>query len=561
MNMELDALRRGIAPVLRLNSQLLTSISDATEMIRVRKQVQRDHDSAGISADIPSIMSAVYDYCSTGKVESFRDLKYVCLGVGIVDTKGHCLLASEALRSNILNLSQDQIKPDRRLRCFQSLLSSYWAFPKNSSTVTAASRHGWDQLRCWLREEYDQLLTILPASNPIWFSRLSQHLDLLSRHPCDRYGKALLYGDSSPFNEAVETLVIPQDSWVMDEVIYAQILAGTGLDDAEFKSALCMFLPIATGSGTIETGGMLRSRCVAALVSRYARCESCPEVASLRDAAIKIIGNPWLKQTSWDAWVRDTKNNPDDQARAMITGWLKRQLIHDFFALLSFEGKGDVRRLNYWLRFATHIDSMWFALGTDAQFQRGENFEDFRARAKGNILNLDNTTADNNAFIMRIGKYLVVEFGAKGNAFYLFEWDYIGQRLKKVLSSGKPRGIINIGDLKASNYINKRRVHSGEWERNFDDELCPLFGVWQNREHRVMDVRAPNSTNNTGNFILSQQWSDYVRLHQLKIEDNRSKGGAYWVLGLNLTSEIAKQLAAWGFRVSPTGRFFWFEET
>jgi len=559
MNSELDALRREITSALGLGHHFSASIADATKMIKVRKQLQHDYDSAAISADPRSIMSAVYDYRSTEKVESFRELKYICLGVGIVDDKGRCLLAEERLRSDILKLSREQTGARRRFRCFQSLLSSYWTFPKNSSTVTAESLHGWDQLRIWLREEHDDL-SMLPTSKPTWFAHLSQHLDLLSRHPCDRYGKALLYEDSSPLKEVVEALAIPQDSWVMEEVMYARIRAGTDLDDAEFKSALAILLPIATGSSGIEIGRILRIRCVAALVSRYARCESRPEVAILRDAAIITIGNPWLKQTSWDAWVRDAKNNPDDRAREMVTGWLKRQLIYDFFALLSFEGKGDLRRHNYWLRFADHIDNMWFALGTDAQGLRGGHFEDFRDRAKGNLLNLDNTTADNNAFIMRVGKYLVVEFGAKGNAFYLFEWDSIGQRLKNVLSSGRPLDTVSIGDLKAINYINKRRVHSGAWETNFDEELCPLFGVWPNRKHGVRVARKPG-TINTDKFLISQQWTDFVRRHQLEIDDNRANGGAYWVSGLQFSSEITELLKSWGFKATPSGRFCWFEDT
>jgi hypothetical protein len=95
---------------------------------------------------------------------------------------------------------------------------------------------------------------------------------------------------------------------------------------------------------------------------RYARIPSKPEHILLRDAAVAHIGNPWLKKSVWDAFVLDERGNPDDAAREMVYGWLKRRLISDFFELMSADGSGDTRRLNYWLRFEPFVEDMWFAL-------------------------------------------------------------------------------------------------------------------------------------------------------------------------------------------------------
>jgi hypothetical protein len=102
---------------------------------------------------------------------------------------------------------------------------------------------------------------------------------------------------------------------------------------------------------------------------------------ALRDAAVCIVGNPWLRRAKWMRGV-DARGKPDDQSREMVNGWLKRRLITDFFELLSVDGTGDSRRVDYWLRFEPAIEDMWFALGADAQYRRGEQFNDFRNRAK-----------------------------------------------------------------------------------------------------------------------------------------------------------------------------------
>ena len=63
----------------------------------------------------------------------------------------------------------------------------------------------------------------------------------------------------------------------------------------------------------------------------------------------------------------DQAGKPDDEAREMILGWLRRRLIKDFFELLSEDRAAEPRRLNYWLRFEPAIEDMWFVLGSQAR--------------------------------------------------------------------------------------------------------------------------------------------------------------------------------------------------
>jgi hypothetical protein len=399
-----------------------------------------------------------------------------------------------------------------------------------------------------LRTERESILKS-KEQKPPWFAALTKHLTLLSDKPCEHLGAALLRGDSSELREAIDSLAIPSDSWVLEEAVIAQMMAGCDLDDESFKSTLPNLINIGSGRGGVELGESLRLRSVALLVSRYAKCRERPEHMALRDAAVSIVGNPWLRRVNWDAWVRTAHGKPDDQSREMVNGWLKRRLITDFFELLSVDGTGDSRRVDYWLRFEPAIEDMWFALGTDAKYRRGEQFNDFRNRAKGRLLDLDGTTSDNNAFVMRVGRYLLVEFGAKGNAMYVFEWD--------ALTSGRIHASVSIHRLKDSNNV-ERLIHrdsaAESWEQKFDAYLVPRIG----KRPTDPPLRTAGVRRVRKEVYSADTWAFFVRMHGWRVEDHRSRQGSLWVLGVEQQSHVAAQLVAWGFKARfPRG---WFKE-
>jgi len=531
------------------------SMSDASDMIRARQQVHREHGSAGIGADSRSIMSAMASFRRTGKIDGFQDLKYVCLGMGTLDSQGWCAVADTRLRNRVAELVEGQSEMRRRIRCFQALLSSFWSFPLNGKQTSEEAKAGWVVQRQWLSAERERILKSKEPKPP-WFSDLTKHVALLSAQPCERFGAALLRGDSSELQDARESLAIPLDSWVVEEAVIAQMRAGCALNDEAFKARLPNLINIGTGRGGVELGEPLRLRSVALLVSRYAKCRERPEHIALRDAAVSIVGNPWLRRAIWDARVVDAKGRPDDDTREMVNGWLKRRLITDFFQLLSVDGTGDSRRVDYWLRFEPAIEDMWFALGSDARYRRGEQFADFKNRAKGRLLDLDGTTADNNAFVMRVGRYLLVEFGAKGNAMYVFEWSSLGQPLLDILTSGKAWASVSIHRLKDSSHT-ERMIHRDSsaqtWEQKFDAYLIPHIGRPSDPPNRVGAVRRV-----TSQAFSDAAWRDLARAHSLRVQDNRSKNGALWVLGVEHPTDVVTQLKAWGFKPrTPRG---WFRE-
>lgn len=508
-----------------------------------KEQVIRDHGGASIAVDRRTIMASVEDFRRTGRAGSFRELKYVCLGIGSMDARGWCILSDEQLRRAAIELADGQDAVHRKLRCFQALLSAYLSFPLSQADANAEA--GWRALRSWLHRQRLILLGKLD-NRPQWFDGLDRHAELLTDKPCDKYGPDLLRGDAASLNDARISLTIEADSWVMDAAVLAQMKAAARLDDRRFEEALPSLIQIATGKAGLKVGDRLRFKCVALLVSRYSKATATPEHPGLRDAAVGVIGNPWLRKANWDAHVVLEDGSPDRHAREMVFGWLKGRLIQDFFELLSAEGSGDRRRRAYWLRFAPFIDDMWFALGPNAQSRDDVSFREFIDRAKGRLLDLEATTSDNNAFVMRIGAYLAIEFGSKNNAFFLLEWDKLPRAVANALSSGRARESIDIFSLKPRVHALKKSHTDAptalkSWEQKFDDYLLPTLGVKPDeRPACVPDLEK------------------LLEGRDVVVADTRASGGSLKLTPDERLAPIARQLSALGMvRRSTRG---WFKE-
>lgn len=568
MNDPLNFLRERVVAAFSGRLRSPESWTDAKASARMVANVRLLHDSPTAAADPRSVSTAVAAFRRTGTTESFRELKYVCIGAGAIDDRGWCLLADTRLRNVLLGLAEAGGEPRRQMKCMQALLHSYWSFPRNTEGIGEKVREGWDALRAWL-EGRRRFLERDKGRKPGWFPVLSSHSNLLTDTPCARYGPDLLRGDSRDLNAALEGLAIPTNSWVTGEAVLSQMKSAAKLRDNEFLVVLPQLIPIATGKAGVALQKIMQGLCVALLVSRYARCAATPEHMALLDAAVSVIGNPWLRRAMWDALVIDDKGRPDNRAREMVNSWLRRSLINDFFKQLSADGAGDTRRLDYWLRFEPFVEDMWFALGANAQQRRGESFDDFKLRARGRLLDLEQTTADNNAFVMRIGEYLAVEFGVKGNAFYLFRWDSIPPVLSAKLLSGKEWGSVIIHQLK-SKRNEGRLIHMDgvglTWEQKFDDFICPLIGRRppqgprrigdKSRPRpvaaprvvpRIVPKPAPLDGRDQNAEAQLSKTLNFVKDRGIEVVDNRSKDGALWVMADDKHSTLTARLKAHGF--------------
>ncbi len=551
MNTELLHLQAGLARALQLDSRGFVPANTANAMAKMRAKIEKELGNASMDLDSQTIADVVVDFRRTQKIKSFTDLKYVCAGIGSI-------LGEASLVTKVLLAVEGQSNFSRKIRCFQALLGPYFRFAWMDLGDANPAKLGREALRDWLQNQYPQIASTLPSQHHyVWMNALQRHKNLLTVTPCTRYGEGLLRDDPRDLNDAMEGLSIPRESWVMEEAIVAHIQAATELPDGVFQKNLLSFLSIATGKKLDRMSDRLKKRCMAFLVSRYVQCAHHPEHPALCDAAVSIIGNPWIKRREWELWVRQN-NQPDEAARSMVFGWLKSRLMTDFFELLSEDGTNDPRRLKYWLNFSDAVEDMWFVLGRNAQNNRSEPFKDFRQRAKGRLLSLAGATPENNAFVMRIGNYMLVEFGAAGQgAFYLLDYQSVGYLFHYINSS------IDIKLLKPQNK-NEHRLkitHNRGWESNFDRELRD-FGIVRSEiksiqcvvtEKRQAQFPSSQYKQNTLDALLQE-----CRKSSILVIDDRSKGGALWVKHENTPSPLFFQLKTHGFRYKP-GRG-WYKE-
>jgi len=523
------------------------------EAIKNLQELNRKLDGVSSAPASTSITQVVAAYRRSQSEVRFRDLKYVCYGAAM-QINDWCLLGDGKLRDKLLADVEQLDEPRRRFKCFQALLSSYFAFALYDERSPEAARNGWEALRYWLAHKRVQFqrdgarnLLRLPG----WFAVLTKHVSLLTSTPCDRYGVDMLQGDNSSIEEARQGLGIPSDSWVMEEAILSQMKATVALGDDSFKTRLDPSLNLVLGQTEVKISDLLKRRAIAMLISRYARCASKPEQPAMRDAAVSIIGNPWLKKALWDAWVKKSDERPDDEAREMVDGWLKRRLITDFFELLSADGQVDQRRLNYWLRFVPAVEGTpWLALGPDALRNKTQPYRDLRDRAKGRLLRLDNAGASsNNAFIMKIGKWLIVEFGVTGNACYVYPATPMPFSLGSAAIS-----LLNLKNKKRGESLHYRDGHN-LWESNFDRDICPKVGYTPSAVGRqTTQPRTIQAASHKFSHV-----EQYVKKFSLQTKDHRDTGDAFWVLTQKgRHPEVDQNLESWGFKYKEN-RGWWKE--
>lgn len=548
---ELSQLQSSLVGIFRETLPATTSWENK-KAVKQLQAINRELDGVSPEPPIDSIAIIVAEYRRAQSVTSYRDLKYVCYGTALTMPDGWCVLGNEKLRDKLLADVEQLDETRRRFKCFQALLSSYFAFALYDEHRSEAAKAGWETLRDWLARQRAQFQRDGNKSKlrlPGWFAVLTEHANLLTATPCDRYGKELLRDDGSSIEDARQGLGIPGDSWVMEEAILSQVKAAVELRDNNFNTYLDPLLKIAQGQAGVAVSELLKRRAIALLVSRYARCQSKPEHPVLRDTAVAIIGNPWLKRTTWDAWVKNYSDQPDVEAREMVNGWLKQRLITDFFAVLSEDGQADPRRLKYWLRFEPAIEDLWLVLGPDAMKNKSKPYKDLRERANGRLLSLENGgPSSNNAFIMRMGNWLIVEFGLTGNACYVYSLTPPPFAL-----GGKSVSLSKLKNKSVGEHYN--HVLHG-WEGNFDQAICSKVGYQP--QNLVLPLSLRQSVKAIKGFDETEFWNQ-IKRYSVPTEDSRRKGGALWV---NIEQSRYPMIDQWletlDFKYKP-GRGWWRE--
>ncbi|MEZ0219118.1 MAG: EH signature domain-containing protein [Tardiphaga sp.] len=451
----------------------------------------------------------------------FRILRFACHGISQhLASDDYVILGDPACLSALLNnVSSHRQQPRRFRRLYDGLLRSYLTAERHARWFVGESIHsGNDRLRGFLQEHVALIQSLEPA--PEWVEAIADYPEILGYEPGQRFGGAWIAGDKKPFQDAMERLGLPGTSWLAGETIRSALAMALRLDDPAFMAKIPEFLAVA-----IETRFQhLRDDIYVDLIKRYASIPSPRVHPPLRDALVSAWKNPWLDRND-PAWSRA------GSARSMVAGWLKLDLIHQFFEVLSEDGRQDKGRFEFWRKYHDRMDDVYFALGSRTYWSTNPDIEKLRRSMDGRLLNLTGSESSNNAFIMCMGDIVVVEFSKKGNAAYRY------RRSDLPLQDGKQA--ISVSRLKREP-PGKQMRHAGNNGYSWQELFARVLG----------DQRAAFSAKPQTGVPLADITA-FAFANAITLEDHRSKGGGLLLRVDDADPDIVRQVCQWGFKFRP----------
>jgi hypothetical protein len=546
----------------QINLEVLASpIPDISkEMSKTTQRLRTEFGdiSRGV-ANQQGIAIAVAQYVNSGQLNSYRDTKYVCFGIslpyGVPQT---FLIEHESLFPKLLKFV-DQVSADPRKfrRCYQGLLKGYLRYPGQQTESTVGQKN-WLILREFLAKHCSYLKNLKPSTE--WAQALYDHRNLLADNPCKPYGKALLNGDMSVIEELKNRLGVDDDTWVMNELVLAKVQAATLLKDKEFSEQVFHLVEL------LENHPLLLTRGLAILVRRYEQCQDRPEHHTLRDVSIREWKSPWL-DTNKPFWYAQV----GESATEMVSVWLKKRTIRDFFELLQADGQADRQRMEFWLQYAEQIDDIWLALGKYSVSNIKPDYRRIRQNMVGRWMELvggGNLNQDN-AFLMRIGGFVFIEFGKNGSACHVFAADNLPFKFGQKTVQGTQDG------LKNTDHSGHRAklTHRDGWQWEFSNFLRSYANTAPgqskpknqsvNNTHSVKpsttrQINKQPQTSSSNTAVDMQQLRKFCNVFGFQIDDHRSIGGALWVRAPERHPVATQKLMGFGFTYTE-GKGWWLK--
>lgn len=408
-----------------------------------------------------TIEQALRRYREHKSLIGLRQIKLVCYGC-TQQLDGEVLIENREPFERLLDYVEHYQRRQRPFRkLYRALLASYFSYEADAS----GGRGNRENLRRFLARHLQ--VFVLNAYTPGWLSLLTRYPALLDEHPGLSLLGAVMQGDWSVFNEIREQLELDAGSWLVRQMVMAPLDAVQHMEDASFKeqlNALLLLLndyPLYAGAG------------LTLLLDRYVLCAERPVCATLRDFAYAQWGNPWLPAQQWRC---------SEAAREMLARWLKRQLLSEFFGLLSNDDTANPRRLNFWALYSADLNGMYFALGRDAYAAGNMALFKFRSHAKGLIAKFPEEKHDVHTCIMQFAHHHVVEFNRENNVAYFYD------TRQGVPSFYFGKGWVEIGAIRAQDIAEGVEVartskpirHQDSKELTWEGKFARELGVTEN---------------------------------------------------------------------------------
>lgn len=540
------------------------------------------------------VLNAINSFWAVSRIEDLQTARYVSFGLSMPTSfKSQTLFDDQHRFSSFLNeeigIGQWKSKPAWFRRIIQGLVASYFSFEPESANVTDVQRQNWIYLRDYISKNLEFAKA---ASNPDWLNCCLDHPSLFSESPGDDFVELVLEGRNEELERNLD-LLRAKETWLPRELILSQVRRITRLVDAEF---IDMVNPMLSAIGPHRT---IQDKALTLLVNRFANNANPTAHLELKQTVVSRWDNPWLPGAA-KKWPPEV--TPD--AKALVSDWLKSEFIEAFFTKLAEDGSTDRRRLDFWMRYRKQMNHVQFALGNLISDSRDPDLMVLKWKMKGLISAIKSARV--NAFIMIFGDVIAVEFSATGNALYLYDTSHgVPFNLTETLTLS----VDGYNSLKKS-YGEKYSHHDGSngfyrWEDMVEDGLANQFGLLRDTS---LGVKKPNhiskpkvsqsaqveekkveSSLSSFKFpsfglpasevkipvfvppvssqqkvlkvisgitswgdILAQPFSEELLISTCNafgfpIVDNRTNGGALWVMVGNSHSDRNKVFRKWGF--------------
>lgn len=412
-----------------------------------------------------------------------------------------------------------------------------------------SSKKNWLLLRALLADTREVMYANTPHKVK-WLTVLQENPNLLQDNPCYTYAERLLAGDGEIADTLREDLRIPEHSWFWEEIILSQLNHIITYEDSRFNSHIPGMIALCKPHPTLV------NKAIKILLSRYVESAyKSQEHKELKEFTLEKWGSPTFERQTKYGLVAE-------HVHQMVREWVVAEDLRDFFSLLQDDGKADERRFNFWSQFIPQITYSRIVLGVNAWNDHRTDFVNLRKNKAGRVSQLAGSTDSNNAFMMMIKDYLIVVFSEVGNACFIYNRKDINKNFEAKQQNAR--------ELKNLSSKRHRWIQIASWEIKFLEGLAQLgIHLEPNKPritYRADGSYAPSSLSNirsNTSTVASQKFDElefepFVRMHNLAVADNRSKGGVLWVLDKNITRAVREQLRIWNFKYK-TGKGYWVE--
>ncbi|TCG04902.1 hypothetical protein BZM27_37580 [Paraburkholderia steynii] len=366
----LENLRRGLGDI------QVPAVSVHSKMARLEEQlVVLTTKLQGHKAKMPedAINKAVEHFQREPRFKNSREALLVSLGCDRpIGKMKYRLIEDKAYFPAVLT-GVDRFRTHRHIfrNCYRGLLDAYLGYHPGMKGARPSGRENWEILRAWLSVGTD-FVREPDGIDELWVPTLAAHPELFSDTPVDAFAHQVLQGNAQAFIEFQRTLGIERTSWLLEQVVLAQIRAASAVGITPYVPKLLSLLePLGSQNPLLFNQGLVE------ILSGYCNHSGGVLHGALRDFSLHFWGNPlYDEKQNTTGWI-----SVPPEPRAMVKKWFKLHVIQQFFNVLAKQDEENEeedelnkekreRRRDFWEQYADVVGDVKFALGASARASR-----------------------------------------------------------------------------------------------------------------------------------------------------------------------------------------------